>query len=320
MERSIKLRNSIIKKLEGTIPEELDLDNFLLDKLLAIKLEESQKIKDNIFEVICRQKYVFNNYCNFYSFLTFTTPILFNGSSVSVSEFFKCFEEASFFGVTCTLKDKGKCCQINYSPTLSSLFLEKKQESNGIFFSQNSLFNSFNSATNSKKKYNFNEQLNHLSQLGFLGFPGEVQSQQPSLSFHECVPLYRRLAMSETVQQVLKEDKSFDNVKICDLGKNSYLSILWTPSKSEFSHHKNNASFLVFYSFQIPNCTLLPEEEAARSLKVIGVLSSEIGNEAFWFDNQFPIFESENRLEMFHKLSKDYFNNKSNFDSQMVAA
>lgn len=69
------------------------------------------------------------NFCNWFSFMTYTTPMIFEVKHLLIKEILDSFILPSLFGVKCVLKIRDyKYTQVTYYPSLSSVFLEYSEE------------------------------------------------------------------------------------------------------------------------------------------------------------------------------------------------
>jgi hypothetical protein len=64
------------------------------------------------------------NFCNWFSFMTYTTPLIYDSKDLTLSRFFNSYDDFSTFGLDTVFKMNGQFIQSNYTPTLASLFIE----------------------------------------------------------------------------------------------------------------------------------------------------------------------------------------------------
>lgn len=213
------------------------------------------------------------------------------------------------------------------------------------FYTQASLFSSFNST--SKKRFNFNSKIvqnfnsfslqpsfsnmdsTTLSSFDNLSFNSEDDLSEKkiklkisnALSYHEDQPVHKRKVLSETIDELLLANKELGSMKITELTEDSWFSILWTPLKSTLSaSNKQNASFLVFYKFVAEEKPFLCLGDKIKALKVTGVIANGLEDDYFWFSNNMPIFNisSLSDSQIFSKLSEDFYNNKCLYTANLV--
>jgi hypothetical protein len=191
------------------------------------------------------------NFCNWYTFMTYTTPLVLDSKDITLSEFFNSYDEFSTFGLNAVFRMNGQFIQSNYTPTLSSLYLEL--ESNDIIPStdttlDNSLISQISEEMNIYRGRNF-------------------------IQYTEDRPHHMRPIMKNKIEDLCKQFE-MDEISLNQLSQNSWYSVLWTSQKL-------NSSFTVFYKIRgnvFTNCV--------KFIPVIGCIVERTIDEAFWLTNQ----------------------------------
>jgi hypothetical protein len=183
--------------------------------------------------------------------MTYTTPIIQDSGDITLSQIFNSYDELCAFGLNAVFKMNGQFIQSNYTPTLSSLYLEL--ESNDIIPSTDTtLDNSF---------------FSHISD------DNNIFRGRNFIQYTEDKPHHMRSCMKSKIEDLLKQFE-LDETSISQFSPNSWYSILWTSQK-------HNSSFTVFYKIRGNVFT-----NSVKFIAVIGCISERFTEEAFWFTNQ----------------------------------
>ena len=185
--------------------------------------------------------YISNNFCNFHSFMTYTTPFIYESEELKIKTILDSFINPSLFGINCLFKlDNLKFTNIRYFPTLNSLYINILHNSSSNSNNNSTLDGSFLSKS-SEDKENKNNRI------------------QNNIFFKE--PIKEIYNMPNFIEQYKKIQKNFPEIEELELGEinnDSYFSLIWTPIKTfqnknfdciEFDN-MNNISFEIFYKFK----------------------------------------------------------------------
>ena len=182
-----------------------------------------------------------NNFCNFHSLMTYTTPFIYETEELKIKNILESFIKPSLFGINCLFKlDNLKYTNIKYFPTLNSLYINTINNSSSNSNNNSTLDGSFLSKS-SEDKENKNNRI------------------QNNIFFKE--PIKEIYNMPNYIEQYNKIQTNFPEIKELELGEinnDSYFSLIWSPIKSfqnknfnciEFDN-MNNISFEIFYKFK----------------------------------------------------------------------
>ncbi len=185
--------------------------------------------------------YISNNFCNFHSLMTYTTPFIYETEELKIKNILESFIKPSLFGINCLFKlDNLKYTNIKYFPTLNSLYINTINNSSSNSNNNSTLDGSFLSKS-SEDKENKNNRI------------------QNNIFFKE--PIKEIYNMPNYIEQYNKIQTNFPEIKELELGEinnDSYFSLIWTPIKTfqnknfdciEFDN-MNNISFEIFYKFK----------------------------------------------------------------------
>lgn len=239
-----------------------------------------------------------NNFCNFYSFITCTSPLMLRSEETSLKNLFRNFEKQSLFGADCLFKFNNKIFNKSFYPSLSAINIE---------------LNTCNKTDSINNISNLNSTLDG----SFFSHISECEAYSPKLKssafYYEDSPMHLRPLLSDKAYEFLKSNE-LENCLITDVAENSWFSILWTPEKQKNNcHSEANASFVVFYKIR-------PESFDCKIgfLPVIGVFDcGKINNEIFWFSNQATDQSISNKNNL-QNIKDDYHKNQNSYLQLMV--
>jgi len=236
------------------------------------------------------------NFCNWFSFMTNTTPLIKKNEEITLKNFFNSFKRYSIFGVDCTFKFNNKYLRKTYYPSFSSINIELN-------------------------KSNINDNLNNTSNLNstldgsFFSHLSECENltkTKNSVFYFEDLALHLRPMFCERANNFLKSNE-LENITLGEIAENSWFSILWTPEKNKYNNfHESFANFLIFYKIRPYNFN-----NKISYISVIGIFSGDIDDEIFWFSNQANIqyFNNNRNLQM---IKEDFYKNRIEYLKLMV--
>ena len=242
------------------------------------------------------------NFCNFHSLMTNTTPFIYESDDLKVIDILDSLNNASLFGIDCILKiDNKTFTNIKYFPKLNAVYINTSNNNTSITSNNTTLDGSFLS--------------NKLSSL-----------QKQVINFkEEKKEIYNMKCYNEQLRKLKKDYSEIEELELNDIGYDSYFSLIWTPIKS-YSNPKyncieynnfNSFSFEIFYKFKTGN-------NSGHYLKILKINVKDIkGNDINWiifpdFDKFWFINKSCNSIQMninyFTFFQQQmYFNNKKKF-------
>lgn len=256
------------------------------------------------------------NFCNWHSFMSNTTPIVFECEELLIKDIFNSFIKASLFGIDSLYKiDQNHYTKVKYFPTLNSVFVEEKDYSNIML----------NSATN----INMNNDSSTLDGSFLTNISSTKDEEKPqktkkTIYWKENMQqTFKKPSYQKQLKNIYEKNIGIDDISINEISSDSYFSILWTPSKTsqpinvneslKFVDNLNFTSFVVAYQFRNQKI-----KNSAHFLPVIGVQEQDYygniinttcqqgANECFWFQNK-----AINSNQFF--LEQDFYMNKMNF-------
>lgn len=259
-------------KVSNSIP----YSNFTKHQIL-IK-PEMMKISDKL---IHRNPISNIYFCNWYNFMTNTTPFLYENESITILNFFKQFEKPSIMGIECFFNNgQNKIIKHVYYPSLSSLFIE----------------------FNSSKEKNINNSnttgdLNSTLESSFFSHTSYTSYEEGGfvikhyMNFQEEQEVWNRDLIYDKVKEIFKTDSELDDVNLTEISADSYFSILWTEKNNihpfaQMTH--KTPSFLIFYKFK--NFKKL--SNTVQFIPIIGLISNLLSDEVFWFKGNSSMNES----------------------------
>jgi hypothetical protein len=231
------------------------------------------------------------NFCNFHSFLTNTTPIIFETDDLKINNIFNIFKKYSLYGINCLYKIEGiKFMNIKYFPILSNVYIDVNYNNinnNTNFYSNNNstLDGSFNSNSKEDKSFYNNKK------IYFNEFNTEI---------------FKLKSFNEQLLNLFKLYPEIDDLELSDINNDSYFSIIWTPliiEQNKYNEKIGNISFEVFYTFK-SNFV----KNSAHYMNIIGIkekncFGNETDNEndipyfnSFWFLNQNNLISFNNNF------------------------
>ena len=230
-----------------------------------------------------------NNFCNWFSFMSITTPIILKNEEILLKNYLNFFEKPSILGVDCLFIYNNSYIRKTFFPSLSSINIELnlvKENFNNTSNLNSTLDGSFFSSLSE------GENLNKANNVIF---------------FNEDSPLHMRPLFSQKTDEFIKSN-NLENINLMELGENSWFSIFWTPEKNKNNCSQEiNTSFLIYYKFRPSSFN-----NTIGYLPVIGIFSSKFNDEVFWFSNQ------SNKQNNLFKIKEDYYNNRIAFLQLMV--
>jgi hypothetical protein len=237
-------------------------------------------------------KMIVTNFCNWKSFMTTSTPLVYQCEDLTVKDFFKAFDKVDSFGLDCLFKWRGSYIKNCYYPTLSSFYLEITNSKSLFLLNGNQQQNTTNDLNST-----LDSVFSHISHISL-----DNEKKCHSIQFLEDKPLHFRPTFKAKISEIFDSyrDHAVEELTLGDISEESYFSILWTPKKTQFIDD-NNISFLIYYSFR--------EKIISNSIKflpVIGIITNRIQDEFFWFSNQALV----NQLT----FREDFINNKNAFE------
>ena len=256
------------------------------------------------------------NFCNWHSFMSNTTPIVFECEELLIKDIFNSFIKASLFGIDSLYKiDQNHYTKVKYFPTLNSVFVEEKDYSNIML----------NSATN----INMNNDSSTLDGSFLTNISSTKDEEKPqktkkTIYWKENIQqTFKKPSYQKQLKNIYEKNIGIDDISINEISSDSYFSILWTPSKMsqpinvneslKFVDNLNFTSSVVAYQFRNQKI-----KNSAHFLPVIGVQEQDYygniinttcqqgANECFWFQNK-----AINSNQFF--LEQDFYMNKMNF-------
>jgi len=218
----------------------------------------------NKFQYMIPQHYNQNrencSQCNFFDFMTSTTPLIYNNKDIKIIDVLNSFLKPSLFGIDCIYKTNSDGKIVSYFPSLSVLQID---------FNNNCGDNSVN-----------NEDLNST-------FEASVDSisrcSDEGIYYKEQNALWNRKGFKDVLIDIVNDYPKLINCALGEIANDSYFSILWTPTKSKFSRQSkiDNVSFLVVYRFRGNEF-----KNTIKFIPVLGVKTKTFNNDQeFWFRN-----------------------------------
>lgn len=262
------------------------------------------------------------NFCNWHSFMSCTTPVIYESENISIKDVLSSFEKAGLFGIGCLLKlDGNYYTKVNFFPTLNNVFINVKDDNT-------------TSGSTSINTNNGNNNGNDTSTLDG-SFITSISSQQEEknnllinyflnkkIIFKEQIrESYNVSSYNSQLNSFIKSNPEIEDITLNDITSDSYFSIIWTPTKTpqpmdrngmKFLENGNLSSFEVFYKFRS-----IKISNSAHYMTVIGVSEKDIKGrnidslnfpmfDYFWFANRSA---SANQFLMKKELyiNKNYF-------------
>jgi hypothetical protein len=198
------------------------------------------------------------NYCNFHSFMTYTTPVINDTAKTRLADVFYSYEEMSTFGLDCYYRLNGQLIKNHYVPTLYALHLD---------FLGRDLISSADSTLD-------NSYLSYSSDDGFT-------KGKNFLHYVEDKKHYNRKNMITKIEEIFSMN-DIDDTTLDQVGENSWYAIEWTPRINNELSSKN--SFLVFYKIRNESFN-----DTIKHSLVLGCIMNQSEYDSFWFTNNVNI-------------------------------
>lgn len=214
-----------------------------------------------------QQKQIIMNFCNWHSFMSTTTPIIFETEDIMIKDIFNAFIKPSLFGVNCLYRiDHQHFTQVAYYPTLSQAYIEANGNVNN---SKSININNCNKSRrqsitisitnpNSNPNPNLNPSTGNINQLNTNGnndsstLDGSFITSISSIAEEKCpiskanynsnnrairykeriAELYRIKSYSIQIQQLLNEHSETEEMTLGEISSDSWFSLIWRPIKS----------------------------------------------------------------------------------------
>lgn len=237
------------------------------------------------------------NFCNWHSFMTFTTPMIFETEQVTVRNILDSFIKPSLFGIRCLFKARSnKYTQVNYFPSLSSIAINDNKRAMKALTSSNSnlmtIFQNFQneSSTVDESLLTYSNSLNE-----------DFNSPWNKTIFYieTAQELFNTKTYNEQLKLFYRNYPHCSELSLEDISPSSWFSITWSPTKTFQSkgfyedtetNWNQSSSFKVFYQFRGSSIS-----NTAHFLPVIGLLEKNIHGKTintstpqsihFWFAN-----------------------------------
>ena len=293
--------------------------NYSLPLIVFTKTNILQQQNNNINNTNNNINLIHQNFCNFHSFMTNTTPFIYESEEMKIKTILDSFKKSSIFGIDCLFKlDNLKFTNIKYFPILNSLYINSINNSNNTSTLDGSFF-----SKSSEDKENKNTH------------------SQNNIYFKESIKeIYNMPNYIEQYKTIEKNFPEIDELELGEIGNDSYFSLIWSPLKSIKDNNLycvecdslNNISFEVFYKFKsgINNGHYL----TVSGIKEKNIKGFDINGENifpyfeyFWFSNKniiplpfmknynFLLFQQQQTMIMnknlFYALKNNSNNNKS---------
>jgi len=282
------------------------------------ELSNGLEISNHLMQMITK-----HNFCNWFSFMTNTTPLLFKSESLTLKKFFSSFEKSSIFGVDCTFRynsndynynnNNGNYFHKTFQPTFSAINIDFKTSPPSTELNNTHQFQMNSTDNNPNNSSNLNSTLDgsffsfiSASECGEADLINAAKHQQKhnTVFFYEDSAMHLRPLFCDKAREFLNSHE-LENVTIAELGDKSWFAVLWSPQKDKNdSHPEANACFLVFYRIKPAAC-----DRKIGFLPVIGVFSGCFADEMFWFSNQASVQFLFNK-GCLQKMKEDYYNNR----------
>ena len=286
------------------------------------------------------------NFCNWHSFMTSTTPFIFETEKIYVKDILNSFKIPALFGSRCTFKfSSTSYSQVNYFPSISSISLIIQEQN----YNNNHNVQTIIQGTNSNGRNSLNCLQNPPASSVPLPPPKTLQPQKETLSLNgsfqtnvsesallnqsnlsssnlrtiyykeQSNEIYNVKNLNQQLRDIIKSEPDLENLILDDLVKESWFSIIWTPSQTfqpqqikegvTFEKGGSFPIFKVFYQFkqgQISNI--------GKFLTVIGIMEKTIKGknininsqtDPFWFRNNNNLNDEEHfdyNKELFYSL------------------
>ena len=257
------------------------------------------------------------NFSNWHSFMTTTTPIIYESESLLIKDIFNSFHKASLFGMNCLFRlDPQTYTKCNFFPSLNTVYIVTN--ANESLYSNATTTITTNNDTSSTLDESF------INSISSNQDDNNNNNKTHKIIYKEQIKeIYYTSSYSNQIQSLMKEFTELDELTIGDISSESYFSLIWTPMKTpqpqmkgmKFIECENYSSIEVFYKFK--NDKII---ESAHYMKVIGINEKDIKGrnissydnnlfDFFWFANKTP---TPNMFNQF-LFEQDLLNNKNSF-------
>lgn len=287
------------------------------------------------------------NFCNWHSFMTSTTPFIFETDKIYIKDILNSFRVPSLFGARCTFKfSNSSYSQVNYFPSISSISLIIQEQN----YNNNRGIQTIIQGGNSNGRNSLNCLAQNLPAPSLSLAPTKsLQPQKEPLSLNgsfqtnvsesallnqsnlsssnlrtiyykeQSNEIYNIKNLNQQLRDIIKNEPDLENLILDDLGKESWFSIIWTPSQTfqpqkikegvTFEKGGNFPIFKVFYQFKQG-----PASNVGKFITVIGIMEKTIKGknininsqtDSFWFRNNNNLNDEEHfdyNKELFYSL------------------
>ena len=257
------------------------------------------------------------NFCNWHSFMSNTTPVMYESEELLIKDIFNSLINPSLFGIDCLYKiDQSHYTKVKYFPTLNSIYIEE--------------IDNHHSMLNSNANFNVNNDSSTLdgSFLTSLSSTKDEDSRtnktKKMIYWKELIAQsYKKPSYQSQLKHIYEKNIGIEDLSLSEISSDSYFSVLWTPSKTsqpknvsknlQFVENKNFTSFLVFYHMRSAKI-----KNSAHFLRIIGIIEQNYygdkintvcqqgANECFWFQNK-----AVNSNQFYSE--QDFYLNKTNY-------
>ena len=259
------------------------------------------------------------NFCNWHSFMSCTTPIIFESEDLSIKNILYGFKRAALFGIGAVFRLDGNFyTKVNYYPTINSMYINLKEDNTNTASTNNNpndsstLDGSFRTSISSSQQ----DEKTIMNCINCFNTKKIVFKEQVKEN-------YNVKSFMEQVKYIEKTNSEIDELTLNDIYTDSYFSIVWTPLKTaqpkdlkgmKFVESGNCSSFEIFYRFRGNKLS-----NTAHYMNVIGIAEKDIKGrninslnypmfDYFWFANR-----SANANQFL--MNKDLYFNKNYFYS-----
>ena len=271
----------------------------------------------------------FMNFCNWHSFMSCTTPIIYETDVLLLKDIMNSFIKPSLFGICCLFKiDNQTYTKANFFPSLGTVYLSFQAS-----LSNNN--NNNNSNDNIKSTNLDTSTLDNSSITSNSSIPDEKNNYNPNIKSHlffkeQIQEIYNMKTYKEQLNTFYHNNSELDELTLGDISSESYFSLIWnyikTPQNSlsaasiksgiTYVECENYSSIEVFYKFKRGGMC----SNTGKYLDIIGIVEKDIKGRKInsLNDKFFDHFWFANKSIKAHKFNsycyeKDMYNNKNNF-------
>lgn len=216
------------------------------------------------------------NFSNWHSFMTSTTPVILEVESIHVMrDIFYSLKKAALFGVKCTLQLKDtKYTHVNYYPAISTIniFLNEQLPICLNLFNNNNNNNNFgdyensfdskvssssvpgltglNIVQNSNNNYNFevvspNASFSSITETGVLNLSNISSNSMRSINYEEKMGnVFNIKNLCEQIRDIEKSEPDLQLLTLEDIDKESWFSLIWYPMQTFQTQLKTHGTFI----------------------------------------------------------------------------